>query len=85
MSSKNEAIYKDPDMINVKNKTCMHDGCRKIPTFNKLGETNGIYCVEHKDPDMVDVKNKTCIYDGCRKRPTFNKLGETNGYLLFRT
>ena len=63
-------------MVDVKSKTCIYDGCRKQPAFNKLGETKAIYCAEHKDPNMVNVKDKTCIHDGCRKRPNFNKLGE---------
>ena len=64
-------------MVDVKNKTCKADGCRKQPVFNLEGETIAIYCSEHKEPEMVDVKNKTCKADGCRKRPTFNLEGET--------
>jgi hypothetical protein len=69
--------HKEPEMVDVKSKTCKADGCRKQPVFNLEGETIAIYCSEHKEPEMVDVKHKTCKADGCRKHPTFNFEGET--------
>ena len=71
------AQHKEPEMVDVKSKTCKVDGCRKHPTFNFEGETIAIYCSKHKEPEMVDVKNKTCKADGCRKQPVFNFEGET--------
>ena len=65
-------------MVDVKSKTCIHEGCRKQPTFNTEGEANALYCATHKKEGMVDVKHKTCIHEGCRKIPTFNTEGEAN-------
>jgi hypothetical protein len=62
-------------MVDVKNKTCIHDGCKTIPFFNIEGEIRGLYCTTHKKDGMVDVKNKTCIHDGCKTLPTYNFEG----------
>jgi hypothetical protein len=64
-------------MVNVKNKTCIFDGCRTIPAFNILGESKALYCSIHKKDDMVNVISKTCIFDGCRTQSNFNILGQT--------
>jgi hypothetical protein len=56
---------------------CIHDGCRKQPTYNVEGETKALYCSVHKKDNMVNVISKTCIYDGCRKQPTYNVEGKT--------
>ena len=66
-------------MVNVKDKTCKEPSCRTIPTYNKIGETKGLYCNQHKLPGMIDVKNKTCKEPSCNIRPSFNKAGETKG------
>jgi hypothetical protein len=71
--------HKEPGMVNVKDKTCIHPGCKTIPNFNKEGETKGVYCDIHKEPGMVNVKSKTCIHPGCKTRPAFNIKGETKG------
>ena len=47
-------------MVNVKDKTCLHEGCKIRPVYNKEGETKGLYCSEHKKEGMVNVKDKTC-------------------------
>jgi hypothetical protein len=66
-------------MIDVKNKRCQAQGCNKQPSYNKEGESIGIFCFEHKEPDMIDVKNKRCQAQGCNKIPNFNKEGESIG------
>ena len=35
-------------MVDVKSKTCEHEGCRKQPVYNNEGESKGRFCVEHK-------------------------------------
>ena len=72
------SVHKKEGMVDVKSKTCIHEGCRKQPTFNTEGEANALYCATHKKEGMVDVKSKTCIHEGCRKIPTFNTEGEAN-------
>ena len=42
---------------------CLHPGCKFMPSFNKEGETKGLYCFEHKKEGMVDVKKPTTIQD----------------------
>jgi hypothetical protein len=64
-------------MVNVKDKNCIHEGCRKIPNYNEEGHTSGLYCSEHKKCGMVNVKSKTCIYELCKKQPTYNNEGDT--------
>jgi hypothetical protein len=64
-------------MVNVKDKNCIHEGCRKIPNYNEEGHTSGLYCSEHKQDGMVNVKSKTCIYELCKKQPNYNNEVET--------
>jgi len=64
-------------MVDIKNKTCICEGCKVQPAFNKEGETKALYCSKHKLEGMVDVKSKTCIHVGCKFIPTFNTEGET--------
>lgn len=70
---------KDPKMVNVISKTCIHPACKKQPRFNKECETKPLYCSSHKLEDMVNVKEKMCIHPDCRIRPYYNKEGETKG------
>ena len=70
------SIHKEPGMVNVKSKTCIHPGCKIIPNYNKEGEDKALYCDKHKEPGMVNVKNKTCIHPGCKTQPNYNKEGE---------
>ena len=32
-------VHKEDGMVDVKNKRCIHEGCRTIPAFNIDGET----------------------------------------------
>ena len=63
-------------MVDVKNKTCEHIGCRKLPVFNKEGEIKGRFCSEHKEIEMVDVKHKTCEHIGCNTRTNFGYINQ---------
>ena len=36
--------HKKDGMINVKDKTCIHEGCNIRPVFNIKGETKALYC-----------------------------------------
>ena len=66
-------------MVNVKDITCLHEGCKIIPNFNIEGEIKALYCSTHKKEGMVDVKSITCLHEGCKIRPNFNIEGETKG------
>ncbi len=71
--------HKEINMVNIRDKTCIHPGCNKQPAYNKQGETKRLYCNYHKEPGMVNVKSKKCIYPGCKIQPVYNKEGETEG------
>jgi hypothetical protein len=64
-------------MVNVISKTCLHEGCKIRPIYNKEGETKALYCSAHKKEGIVNVKDKTCLHEGCKIRPNYNKEGET--------
>jgi hypothetical protein len=69
--------HKTADMVDVKNKRCVWDGCDKQPAFDVPGG-KGMYCVKHKTADMVDVKNKQCAFDGeggCKTGARYGKPG----------
>jgi hypothetical protein len=64
-------------MVNVINKRCVHENCKKQPHYNNECETKALYCSEHKNEGMVNVRSKNCIHENCKKQPTFNNEGET--------
>ena len=76
---KSEYCYncKEPKMVNVISKTCIHPACKKQSSYNNVGEKKGLYCLIHKLDKMINVVHKTCIYEGCKIRPHYNKVGET--------
>jgi hypothetical protein len=67
--------HKKDGMINVKDKTCIHEGCNIIPNYNVDGQTKALYCATHKKDGMINVKCKTCLE--CKKQPVFNIEGQT--------
>lgn len=64
------------NMIDIKNRRCLHDICTIQPLFNYKGQTRGIYCSIHKDPNMIDVIHTKCNYPNCTTNPTFNHSNE---------
>jgi hypothetical protein len=73
-------IHKQPNMINVKNKspreTCIHPKCKKCPSYNFIG-LKAQYCSPHSQTGMIDLKHTKC--KECDKIPTFNYETETKG------
>jgi hypothetical protein len=57
-------------MFDVKSPKCLE--CDTRPSYNVIGETKGIYCVEHKKENMFNVVDKKCLADGCYTRPNYN-------------
>ena len=47
---------------------CIHEGCRKMSSFNKEGETKGLYCGIHRKEGMIDVKSNRCKTHLCLTR-----------------
>ena len=58
-------------MINVKNKTCVHPGCKKIPTFGLPGHAS-TYCFSHKKEGYMTHSNKTCEMIKCKEIALYN-------------
>jgi hypothetical protein len=73
------STHKLENMINVKDKTCLFEGCKTSPAFNIEGTKTGLYCLTHKLPNMINVKDKTCVFEGCKTRPAFNIEGTKTG------
>ena len=71
------SVHKKEGMVNVKDKKCIHEGCRKCASFNKINERNVLYCAAHKKEGMVNIFVKPCLYESCNKVPSFNKINET--------
>ena len=66
-------------MINVKAKTCIHEGCNIIPIYNLPGEKNALYCAKHKKDIMIDIRHQKCQYEECNIRPSYNYPNEKIG------
>jgi hypothetical protein len=60
-------------MVNIRDKRCIHRGCKTQPNYNYDGETTPIYCSVHKLDRMNNIKSKKCIT--CNKQ-TSNKRYE---------
>jgi nitrite reductase/ring-hydroxylating ferredoxin subunit len=73
------SFHRQEGMVDVKSNRCIHEGCRKIPTFNIEGE-RPMYCGTHRTEGMIDVKHDSCIHDGCGKHQVFNIEGERPMY-----
>jgi hypothetical protein len=66
------------DMIDIKNKRCLFEGCNKQQLYNFEGKTNAIYCGTHKEINMINIRDKKCLFENCKKRPNYNFEGKTN-------
>ncbi len=51
--------HKLENMINIREKRCLHEDCDKYPNYNLPGKP-ARYCREHKTLQMIDVKHKKC-------------------------
>ena len=66
--------HKEPNMVNVKDKTCEIDGCEIQPRYGWLGKgTNR--CTSHRQKGMITSPNRICESSCCRQLGTY----ETNG------
>jgi hypothetical protein len=75
---KNKYCYehKNDGMVNVSSKKCCEFNCKKQPSYNLKGESDGIYCSLHKKNGMINVKDTKCSFDGCDITPIYNYIGE---------
>ena len=64
-------------MVDIIHKTCIHEGCKIIPSYTNEGSTKALYCSTHKLEGMINIISSTCIHEGCKIQPVFNKEGST--------
>jgi hypothetical protein len=68
--------HKEPNMVNIQNKTCEIDGCETQPSYNIKGQPKARFCNKHKEQNMVDVKHKICESDECNILCRYGFLGK---------
>ena len=71
-------------MVNIKDKTCIQEGCKTQSIYNVEGQKKALYCSKHKKEGMVNVISKTCIHEGCKIRPIYNIEGQTKALYCFQ-
>ena len=54
-------MHKLENMIDIRHKKCIHEGCKIRSSFNFENEKIPKYCFEHKKPNMIDIISRTCI------------------------
>lgn len=67
--------HKRPGLVDVINRTCAFEGCRKRPHYNFPGE-RGHWCSTHKLQGMVNVTGVNCEAEGCTKRASYGYEGQ---------
>jgi hypothetical protein len=75
--------HKEPNMINVKDSTCIFENCINPAYYNYRGLRQKLYCLEHKLDNMINVKSKICEYGECTKQPCFNYKNNKIGKYCF--
>jgi len=59
------------DMVNLRRKPCIGDGCNKQPSYNYPEEKSALYCSDHKLDGMKKVTNRLCAGVDCDKQPSY--------------
>ena len=50
-------------MVDVRRKTCTHEGCRTYPSYDYEGKTKSLFCsLVHKEDGMVSVRSQRCTH-----------------------
>jgi hypothetical protein len=75
--------HKEPNMLNVKDFTCIFENCINPAYYNYKDQTHKLYCLEHKLDNMINVKTKSCEYKECAKQPCFNYKNNKIGKYCF--
>jgi hypothetical protein len=68
--------HKKANMILVRGRFCIFDGCKCFPSCNYLNECKPLYCGKHKLENMANIKSKKCQYIDCKTLPIYNYVGE---------
>lgn len=70
------AQHAAPDMVDVVNRKCAHQGgCRKQPTHGVAGTKKRQFCAEHTLPGLVNLHVKACSQTDCFKKATHGVVG----------
>lgn len=69
--------HKKENMILVRGKFCIHNGCKCLPSCNYPNEKVSLYCGKHKLEGMINNTSKKCLYINCNKIPIYNHINET--------
>lgn len=72
------AQHATPDMVDVVNRKCGHEGgCQKQPTHGVAGTKKRQFCAEHALPGLVNLHVKACSHTDCSKKATHGVVGST--------
>lgn len=63
--------HKQEVMVNVSQRRCEHENCRRQPLWGWATEQRARVCGAHKAPGMDNIHVKRCEAVGCRKQPNF--------------
>jgi EsV-1-7 cysteine-rich motif len=63
--------HKEAHMVDVKNKKCEYNDCRKRASFGYKNDQVPLFCREHIGSGMVNVVSKRCEAIGCETTPIF--------------
>lgn len=64
--------HKDPEMVNIRARTCQVEGCSTYPSFNYPNTCPPLYCARHKLAGMIILGKKFCQVPNCMAVPSFN-------------
>lgn len=64
-------LHKKDLMVNVSQRRCEHESCRRQPLWGWIGEQKARVCGAHKVPGMENIHVKRCEAPRCRKQPNF--------------
>lgn len=66
-------------MVDIKEKRCAKENCRKRAMFGLEGTGVPIYCPEHAYGGLVDVISLRCAKEGCEQAPDYGTPGTRYG------
>lgn len=69
-------IHKENNMINLKIKKCVFEGCDENAYYNLENYKYGIYCISHKKENMINVCQSKCKFKDCKSIPRYNYITE---------
>ena len=72
------ATHREPGHVNLVNKRCAFEGCKKRPSFG-ITASGPLYCAWHKRAGDTNVVSKKCAAAGCEKQPSYGPAPETEG------